>query len=58
VYGKSDRTGANPVAEPVEARDILVTMLTLLGMPTMAADVQGRVAPLFPDAQPIERLYA
>ncbi len=58
VYGKSDKTGANPAADPAEARDILVTMLTLLGMPTMATDVQGRVAPLFPDAQPIERLYA
>lgn len=58
VYGKSDKTGANPAADPVEARDLLVTLLTLLGMPTMAPDVQGRVAPLFPDAQPIDRLYA
>jgi uncharacterized protein (DUF1501 family) len=57
VYGKSEKTGANPAADPVEARDILLTILTLLGIPTMALDLQGRVAPLFTDAQPVERLY-
>ncbi len=58
VYGKSDKTGAQPVADAVEARDVLVTILTLLGVPTFVTDVQGRAAPLFEGAQAIERLYA
>lgn len=58
VHGRSDRRGAQPTSDPVEARDILVTMLTLLGVPTSVTDSQGRAAPLFEGAQPVERLYS
>jgi uncharacterized protein (DUF1501 family) len=58
VYGKSDKTGAQPAADPVEARQVLVTILTLLGVPTVVTDLQGRVAPLFEGAEPVERLYS
>jgi uncharacterized protein (DUF1501 family) len=57
VLGRSDRTGAQPATDAIEARDLLVTILTLLGIPTTATDLQGRTAPLFPEAGAIERLY-
>lgn len=58
VYGKSDRTGAFPANDPVEAREIILTILTLLGVPTFVTDTLGRAAPLFEGAGPIERLYS
>jgi uncharacterized protein (DUF1501 family) len=58
VHGKSDKNAAYPHADPVEARQVLVTIMTLLGIPTMTADVQGRVAPLFPGTDPVERMYS
>lgn len=58
VYGSSDRTGAYPASDAVEARQILVTVLTILGVPTLVPDVQGRAAPLFPGVEPIQRLYS
>jgi uncharacterized protein (DUF1501 family) len=58
VYGRSDRTGAKPASDPVEAREILATILTLLGVPTFVTDTQGRAAPLFEGVEPIRRLYA
>jgi hypothetical protein len=57
VYGSSDRAGAYPANDPVEARQILVTILDALGVPLFVADVQGRLAPLFPDVEPIRRLW-
>jgi hypothetical protein len=58
VYGQSDAQGTRPRESPVEARDLLVTILTLLGVPTEVREPQGRVVPLFPGAAPVERLYA
>jgi uncharacterized protein (DUF1501 family) len=58
VYGKSDRNGAKPAAEPVEARCLLATVLTLLGIPTVVTDALGRVTPLLEGAEPVQRLYA
>jgi hypothetical protein len=58
VYGRSDRTGARPANDPVEAREILVTLMTLLGIPTFQVDQQGRGAPLFPGVNPVRRLYS
>jgi hypothetical protein len=58
VYGKSDKQGAFPVNDPVTPREILCTILTLLGIPTLATDSLGRAAPLFEGSAPIERLYA
>lgn len=57
VYGRSDRDGARPSQDPVEAREILVSVLTLLGIPTFGTDQQGRAAPLFPGVEPVRRLY-
>jgi uncharacterized protein (DUF1501 family) len=57
IYGKSDKIGAHPANDPVEARELLVTILMLLGVPTFIADLQGRQMPLFEDAQPVQRLY-
>src|SRR5262249_10604445 len=47
VHGRSDRDGARPAMDPVEAREILMTVLTLVGVPTFVTDLQGRAAPLF-----------
>jgi hypothetical protein len=58
VYGRSDRDGARPSQEPVEARQILLTILTLLGIPTFVTDIQGRAAPLFEGVEPVQRLYS
>lgn len=58
TLGKSDKTGAYPAADPVEAREILVTIATLLGVPTFQVDLQGRAAPLFEGVEPVQRLYA
>jgi uncharacterized protein (DUF1501 family) len=58
VYGKSDKVAAYPANDPVEARDILETVLALLGVPTFVTDSQGRAAPLFEGAGPIEKLYS
>jgi hypothetical protein len=41
----------------VEPRQILLTVLTLLGIPTAIPDQQGRVVPLFEGLHPVERLY-
>lgn len=57
VYGRSDRTGARPAQDPVEAREILMTILTLIGVPTFQTDQQGRAAPLFEGVEPVTRLY-
>ncbi|MFO0970386.1 MAG: DUF1501 domain-containing protein [Gemmataceae bacterium] len=57
LFGKSDRTGARPAEDPVEARQILMTILTLLGVPTFQTDPQGRAAPLFEGVEPVRRLY-
>jgi hypothetical protein len=58
VLGRSDRMGAYPAADPVEAREILVTLATLLGIPTFQVDRQGRAAPLFEGVEPVQRLYS
>jgi hypothetical protein len=58
VHGRSDRTGARPADDPVEARQILVTLMTLLGIPTIQVDAQGRGAPLFPEVEPVRQLFA
>lgn len=58
VHGRSDRIGAKPANDPVEAREILVTIMTLLGIPTFQVDQQGRGAPLFPGVEPVRRLYS
>ncbi len=58
VYGRSDRDGARPAMDPVEPREILMTVLTLLGVPTFVSDPQGRAAPLFEGVEPVRRLYA
>jgi hypothetical protein len=58
VLGRSDRDGARPSQDPVEAREILMTILTLLGVPTFVTDLQGRAAPLFEGVEPVRRLYA
>ncbi len=55
VYGKSDRRAYLPDQDPVEARDVLMTILTLLGVPTGMMD--GLPAPLWEGAAPVERLY-
>jgi len=57
VYGSSDKHGAYPANDPVEPRQILLTVLTLLGIPTAIPDQQGRVVPLFEGFHPVERLY-
>lgn len=57
VHGRSDRDGARPADEPVEARQILVSIMELLGIPTVQTDVQGRTAPVLDAATPIRRLY-
>jgi hypothetical protein len=58
VHGRSDRDGARPSTEPVEARQLLLTILTLLGVPTFTTDLQGRAAPLFEGAEPVRQLFA
>ncbi len=58
VHGRSDRDGAQPAMDPVEAREILMTILTLLGVPTFVTDPQGRAAPLFEGVEPVRRLYS
>jgi hypothetical protein len=58
VYGRSDKNGAYPASDPVEPREILLTILTLLGIPTFVTDSQGRAAPLFEGSEPIARLYS
>jgi hypothetical protein len=58
VHGRSDRDGARPSTEPVEARQLLLTILTLLGVPTFTADQQGRAAPLFEGVEPVRQLFA
>ncbi|MDW8224265.1 MAG: DUF1501 domain-containing protein, partial [Gemmatales bacterium] len=58
VYGKSDKNGAYPAGDPVEPRQILLTVLTLLGIPTALPDQQGRIVPLFDGYQPLQRLYS
>src|SRR5262249_25721350 len=58
VYGRSDRDGARPANDPVEPREILLMVLTLLGIPAMATDPQDRAAPLFPGVEPVQRLYS
>ncbi len=58
VHGRSDRDGARPAQDPVEARQILVTIMDLLGMPAFATDVQGRTAAVLDGAEPVRRLYA
>jgi hypothetical protein len=57
VYGRSDRDGAQPAEDPVEARQILVSIMELLGIPTVQTDVQGRTAPVLDGAQAIRRLF-
>ncbi len=57
VHGRSDRDGARPAMDPVEAREILMTILTLVGVPTFVTDPQGRAAPLFEGVEPVRRLY-
>ncbi len=57
VYGSSDRDGAYPATFPVEARQILVTIMDLLGMPTVVTDVQGRTAAVLEGAEPVRQLY-
>ncbi len=49
---------ARPAEDPVEARQILVTIMELLGIPTVQTDVQGLVAAVLEGAAPIRRLYA
>jgi hypothetical protein len=58
VHGKSDRTGCQPANDPVEPRDILCTIMTLLGNPTFITDSLGRAAPLFEGSGPVEKLYS
>ncbi len=58
VHGRSDRIGARPAHDPVEAREILVTILELLGIPNFQVDPQGRGAPLFPGVEAVRRLFA
>jgi hypothetical protein len=58
VYGRSDKQGAYPASDPVEPRQVLLTIMTLLGIPTFTTDVQGRAAPLFEGVEPLQRLYA
>lgn len=58
VYGRSDRIGARPANDPVEAREILATILTLIGVPIFQTDQQGRAAPLFEGVEPVRRLYS
>jgi hypothetical protein len=58
VYGRSDRDGARPSTDPVEARQLVLTILTLLGVPTVTTDVQGRAAPLFEGVEPVRQLFA
>jgi uncharacterized protein (DUF1501 family) len=58
VYGSSDKHGAYPASDPVEPRQIILTVLTLLGIPTAMPDPQGRVVPLFDGYHPVERLYS
>jgi len=58
VHGKSDKNAAYPASDPVEAREIILTILTLLGVPTFVTDNLGRAAPLFEGAGPVERLYS
>lgn len=57
IYGRSDRDGAQPADDPVEARQLLVSIMELLGLPIHVTDVQGRTAPVLEGAQPIRRLY-
>jgi hypothetical protein len=57
VYGRSDKRGAYPAQDPVEAREILATILALLGIPLFISDPQGLSMPLFAGVQPVERLY-
>jgi uncharacterized protein (DUF1501 family) len=57
VHGRSDRDGGQPADDPVEARQILVTIMELLGIPTVVTDVQGRTAAVLDGAQPVRRLY-
>jgi hypothetical protein len=58
VYGRSDADGAQPAEFPVEARQILVTMMELVGIPTLVTDVQGRTAPVLDGTEPVRALYS
>lgn len=58
VYGRTTRNGAAVQSDPVEPRQIINTILTLLGIPTFQVDQQGRAAPLFEGVEPVRRLYA
>jgi uncharacterized protein (DUF1501 family) len=58
VYGRTTRDGAEVAVDPVEPREIICTILTLLGIPTFQVDPQGRAAPLFEGVEPVRRLFA
>jgi uncharacterized protein (DUF1501 family) len=58
VHGKSDKVAAHPTENPVEARDLLMTILTLLGVPTFGVDSFGRAAPLFEGARVVDEIFA
>jgi uncharacterized protein (DUF1501 family) len=58
VYGRSDAAGAYPAESPVEARQLIVTILNLLGIPDFGVDALGRAAPLFDGVEPVRGLYS
>jgi hypothetical protein len=58
VHGRSDRDGAYPADFPVEARQILVTIMDIMGIPTFVTDLQGRTAAVLDGAEPVRRLYS
>jgi Protein of unknown function (DUF1501) len=60
VYGKSDRTGADPAENPVTPHDIVATLYTLLGIPpeTELPDHLGRPIRLGGPGQVLRGLMA
>ena len=60
VVGSSDRIASDPLDRPVSPKDVLATMLHLLGIDPASEwhDRQGRPLPLIPDASVIPEVLA
>ena len=59
VYGASDRSGGEPVDQPVHARDFVATIYHALGYSsrTTVVDVSGRPRPVVDGGKPIRELF-
>jgi hypothetical protein len=60
VVGKSDRIASDPVDRPISPKDVLATIVHLLGIDPSSEwhDRQGRPLPLVPEASVISEALA